>query len=90
MREVSLPQSDQNMGLIVREAIERGESVTIVEKGKPVLDLVPRTSSWAQFRQMTAEQRMAAGIEIEKVRSNVRGKLTIQEITSSKHEGHRY
>jgi hypothetical protein len=39
---------------------------------------------------MTAEQRMAAGIEIEKVRSNVRGKLTIQEITSSKHEGHRY
>jgi len=90
MREVSLPQSDQNMGSIVREAIERGEAVTIVEKGKPVLDLVPRTSSWAQFRQMTAEQRAAAGIEIEKVRTNVRGKLTIQEIISSKHEGHHY
>jgi hypothetical protein len=27
---------------------------------------------------------------MDKVRANVHGKLTIQEIISSKHEGHRY
>ncbi len=90
MREISLPQSDQNMAMIVRDAIEHGEPVTIVQQGKPVLDLVPRLNSWAQFHRTTAEQRAAAGIEMDKVRANIPRKLTIQEIISSKHEGHRH
>jgi antitoxin (DNA-binding transcriptional repressor) of toxin-antitoxin stability system len=90
MREISLPQSDHGMATIVRETIARGEPVTFVEKGKPVLDLVPRSNTWAQFHHTTMDQRAAAGIEIDKVRAKVRGKLTIQEIISSKHEGHRY
>jgi antitoxin (DNA-binding transcriptional repressor) of toxin-antitoxin stability system len=89
MREIDLPQSDERMGMIVRDAIARGEPVTIVQRGKPVLDLIPRWKSWAQFHQTTAEQRAAAGVEMDKVRENVHGKLTIQEIISSKHEGHR-
>jgi antitoxin (DNA-binding transcriptional repressor) of toxin-antitoxin stability system len=90
MREISLPQSDSSMAMIMRDAIERGEPVTIVERGKPVLDLIPRVHSWAKFHQMTAEQRAAAGAEIEKVRSKVRGTLSIAEIISAKHEGHRF
>ncbi|MGD0770758.1 MAG: hypothetical protein ABSB42_21460 [Tepidisphaeraceae bacterium] len=90
MREISLPQSDYGMAMIVRDAIARGEPVTIVEQGRPVLDLVPRWKSWARFHQTTAQERAAAGIEMDRVRANVRGKLTIQEIISSKHEGHRH
>jgi antitoxin (DNA-binding transcriptional repressor) of toxin-antitoxin stability system len=90
MREVSLPQSDQNVAMIVREAIMRGEPVTILERGKPVLDLVPRWKSWARFHQTTPKERAEAGIAMDKVRANVHGKLSIQEIISSKHEGHRY
>ncbi len=90
MREISLPQSDQHMAMIVRDAIKRGEPVTIVDEGKPVLDLVPRWKSWARFHQTTAKERAAAGIEMDKVRANVHGKLTIREIISSKHEGHHH
>lgn len=90
MREISLPQSDQGMAAIVREAITRCEPVTIVEKGKPVLDLVPRLNSWARFHQSTAEERAAAGAEMDKIQANGRGNVTIDEIIASKHEGHRY
>jgi antitoxin (DNA-binding transcriptional repressor) of toxin-antitoxin stability system len=78
------------MAKIVRDAIARGEPVTIVQMGKPVLDLVPRGKSWAQFHRTTLEERAVAGSEMDKVRANVRGKLTIEEIISSKHEGHRH
>ena len=90
MREVSLPQSDQGMAMIVRDAIKRGEPVTIVEQGRPVLDLVPRGKSWAQFHQTTAAERAAAGAEMDRIRAKVHGRLTLQEIISSKHEGHPY
>jgi antitoxin (DNA-binding transcriptional repressor) of toxin-antitoxin stability system len=90
MREVNLPQSDQNMATLVRDAIRRGEVVTIVEQGKPVLDLVPRGHTWARFHQTTAEQRAAAGIEMDNIRSKIRGKVSIDEIIASKHEGHRF
>ena len=90
MRKINLPSSDQAMATIVRDAIARSEPVTIVEKGRPVLDLVPRSDSWARFHETTAQGRAAAGIAMDKIRANVRDKLTIQEIISSKHEGHRY
>jgi antitoxin (DNA-binding transcriptional repressor) of toxin-antitoxin stability system len=90
MREISLPQSDHGMAMIVRNAIARREPVTIVEEGKPVLDLVPRSHSWAKFHQTTPEERAAAAGEMDNIRAKVRGKLSIQEIISSKHEGHRH
>jgi antitoxin (DNA-binding transcriptional repressor) of toxin-antitoxin stability system len=90
MREISLPQSDQRMAKIMRDAIAHGEPVTIVERGKPVLDLVPRLNAWAQFHQTALDERAAAGDEMDKVRAAVREKLTIQEIIDSKHEGHRH
>jgi antitoxin (DNA-binding transcriptional repressor) of toxin-antitoxin stability system len=90
MREVSLPQSDHGMAMIVRDAIKLGEPVTIVDEGKPILDLVPRSKSWAQFRGTTAAERAAVGNEMDSIRANIRRKLSIEEIISSKHEGHRY
>ena len=90
MREISLPESDHGMAMLVRDAIARGEAVTIVDSGKPVLDLLPRQRSWARFHQSTPAERAAAAAEMDKIRSRVHGKLTIQEIIASKHEGHRY
>ncbi|HEX4125758.1 MAG TPA: hypothetical protein VHY37_13610 [Tepidisphaeraceae bacterium] len=90
MRQITLPESDHGMAAVVRDAIASGEAVTIVEGGRPVLDLVPRRASWARFGQTTPEERTAAGSAMDQIRANVRKKLTIQEIISSKHEGHRY
>lgn len=90
MKEISLPQSDHGMAKVVRDAIAGGEPVTILQQGRPVLDLVPRLKSWARFHQTTAEERAAAGKAMDDVRGTVRGKLTIQEIISSKHAGHRH
>jgi len=90
MREINLPESDHQMATIVRDAIARHEHVTIIEQGKPILDLVPRGNSWARFHQTTPVERAAAVSEMDSIRANVRGKLTIDEIIASKHEGHRY
>ena len=90
MREISLPQSDHGMAMIVRDAIARREPVTIMDEGKPVLDMVPRISSWARFHQTTAEERAAASNEMDHIRAKARGNVTIREIISSKHEGHRH
>jgi len=77
------------MAMIVRDVIARREPVTIVQEGKPVLDLVPRPHSWARFHETTGEERAKAALEMDRVRANVRQKLTIQEIVAFKHEGHR-
>lgn len=90
MREINLPQSDQGMATIIRDVIARREPVTITEKGRPVLDLVPRSISWARFHQTSAQDRAAAVSEMDKIRSRVRNKPTMDEIISSKHEGHRH
>jgi antitoxin (DNA-binding transcriptional repressor) of toxin-antitoxin stability system len=90
MREINLPDTDQRMAMIVRDAIERREPVTILEQGKPVLDLIPHRNTWARFHQTSAEERAAAASEMDRIRKNVRGKLTIPQINSSRHEGHRY
>jgi antitoxin (DNA-binding transcriptional repressor) of toxin-antitoxin stability system len=90
MREINLPQNDQQVATIVRDAIASREPVTITDQGRPVLDLVPRRESWAMFNQSTPEERAAAVAEMDKVRANVRRKLSIEEIIASRHEGHRY
>ena len=90
MREVSLPQSDQSMAMIVRNAITNREPVTIVDEGKPVLNLVPYHHPQALFHETTREERIAAFEEMDRIRANVRNKPTIEEIIASKHEGHRH
>lgn len=90
MKEISLPQNDQGVAMIVRSAIASHEPVTILEGGKPVLDLVPRIISWAKFHQTTAAERRAATDEMNRIRASIRCKSTIPEIISSKHEGHRH
>jgi hypothetical protein len=66
---------------------------------KPFDDLVKRTTTKQTRRRAsrrtreliatTAEERAAAGTEMDKIRANVRDKLTLEEIISSKLEGHR-
>lgn len=90
MRQIAIPQNDHGMVAIIRDAIASGEAVTIIEGGQPVLDLVPRRTSWARFRHTTPADRAAAGAVIDQIRADIGEKLTIQEIISSKHEGHRY
>jgi antitoxin (DNA-binding transcriptional repressor) of toxin-antitoxin stability system len=66
VKQISMPQSDDGIAKIVRDAIAFGEAVTIVEGGHPVLDLAPRGKSWAQFNQTSATERAAAGDAIKK------------------------
>lgn len=45
MKRVTLTELNQHTSAIVREVIERGESVTVTMRGRPVLHLVPAAAA---------------------------------------------
>ena len=81
MRDIQASDAKTHLPQILDE-VERGETVRITRHGRPIARIVPE-----------ANRRQA---EIEKAVANIRalrrhtGKITVEEILSARHEGHKY
>jgi prevent-host-death family protein len=62
--------------------VERGETVIITRHGRPIARLVPETDR--------RRQDVDAAIEAIKSIRRRTGKVTVEELLSWKHEGHKY
>lgn len=81
MRRIQASEAKTHLPSLLDD-VERGETLIITRHGKPIARLVPDESS----RKQDVEQAIA---KIRELRKSF-GKVSIEEIISSKHEGHRY
>ena len=81
MRSIQAAEAKTHLSSLLDE-VERGETVVITRHGKPIARLVPeaddRRAKVARFKAEIEEFRKTAP------------KLTIEEILSARHEGHKY
>jgi prevent-host-death family protein len=81
MRSVQAAAAKTHLSSLLDE-VERGETIVITRHGKPIARLVPD----ADDRQAKIARAMA---DIEAFRKTM-PKLTLEEILSARHEGHKY
>jgi prevent-host-death family protein len=81
MRDIQASDAKAHLAQILDE-VERGEIVRITRHGRPIARLVPER----QRRQVEIEQAIA---NIKALRSRTE-KVSVEEILSSRHEGHKY
>lgn len=81
MREVQ--SSDAKAGLPqLLDEVERGETIVIIRHGRPIARLVPETDGRTEQTLKTMER-------IALFRQSL-APVTVDEILSARHEGHRY
>lgn len=81
MREVHASEARTRLAELLTE-VERGETVVITRDGKPIARLVPEHDQ----RRAQVERVFA---EIDEFRKTMPS-LTLEEILSARHDGHRY
>ena len=81
MREVQSSEAKARFSQILDE-VERGETVVITRHGKPVARIAPEENA----RREGVRKAIA---ELEEFRKTM-PKLTLEEILSARHEGHKY
>ena len=81
MREIQASEAKTHLPRLPND-VKRGETIVITRHGRPIARLVPET----QRRQEEIERA------IESIRSLRRhtGKITLAELLSARHEGHKY
>lgn len=80
MREIQASDAKVHLPQILDE-VERGETVIITRHGRAIARIVPE----AQRRQAEIDQAIGA---IKELRRRT-GKITVEELLSARHEGHR-
>lgn len=81
MRSIQAAEAKAHLSSLLDE-VERGETIVITRHGKPVARLVPEVEE----RQAKIRRTMA---EIEAFRKTM-PKITLEDILSARHEGHKY
>ena len=81
MREIQASEAKTHLPQLLDE-VEHGETIVITRHGRPIARLVPE----AECRQAEIDQALA---EIKEIRKRTR-RVTLDEILSSIHEGHKY
>ena len=81
MREIQASDAKAHLPQLLDE-VERGETVVITRHGRPIARLV----SEAHRRQQEIDLAIA---EIKTLRKRT-GKITLTELLSARHEGHKY
>ena len=81
MREVQSSQAKSHLTQLLDD-VERGEVIVITRHGRPIARLVPE----ADQRRLEVRKAMA---ELQAFRETM-PRLTLDEILSARHEGHRY
>ena len=82
MREIQASEAKTHLPQILDD-VERGETVVITRHGRGIARLVPE----ATRRQTEIDEAVES---ILALRKRLKGKITLEEILSSRHEGHRY
>ena len=82
MREIQASEAKTHLPQILDE-VERGETVVITRHGRPIARLVPES----ERRQAEIDEAVDG---ILAVRERLKGKITLEEVLSSIHEGHKY
>ncbi|HVH77395.1 MAG TPA: type II toxin-antitoxin system prevent-host-death family antitoxin [Stellaceae bacterium] len=85
MREVDASEAKAKLSSLLDE-VERGETILIRRRGRPIARVVPEP----RRRQ---EEIDAAIADIEALGKEIReryGPMTVEEILSLRHEGHKY
>ncbi len=81
MREIQASEAKAHLASLLDE-VERGETLIITRHGKPIARIVPE----AAHRQEEVGKAME---DIKALRLRI-GKITVEELISAKHEGHKY
>lgn len=81
MRDIQASDAKTHLPQILDE-VERGETVRITRHGRPIARLVPETN-----RRQDEIDKAIKTIRALRCRT---GKITLEEILSFRHEGHRY
>ena len=81
MREIQASEAKTHLPQLLDE-VERGETLVITRHGRAIARIVPE----AQQQQKEIDNAIE-GIKASRKRV---GKLTLDEILSAKHEGHKY
>jgi prevent-host-death family protein len=81
MREIQASEAKTHLPQLLDE-VERGETLLITRHGRAIARIVPE----AQQRQTEVDQAIE---EIKALRTRI-GKVTLKEIISARHEGHKY
>ncbi len=82
MREIQASDAKTHLPQLLDE-VERGETIVITRHGRPIARLVPE----AHRRRAEIDQAIS---NLQAMRRRATTKLTLDEILSSRHEGHRY
>lgn len=82
MREVQASEAKTHLPQLLND-VERGETILITRHGRPIARLVPE----ADRRQAEVDRAVA---NIRAMKQDKTDKLSLDEILSSRHEGHRY
>ena len=80
-REVQASDAKTHLPQLLDD-VERGETIVITRHGRPIARIVPET----QLRQ----QEIDRAIEDLKQIGKRTGKITVEEILSLRHHGHKY
>ena len=81
MRQIQSSEAKARLPELLDE-VERGETIVITRRGRAVARLVPET----ERRQEEIEEAIEG---IKRLRKKMPG-LTLEEILSARHEGHKY
>ncbi len=81
MREVQASDAKAHLPSLLDE-VERGETIIISRHGKPIARLVPEAD-----RRQAEIDRAIEGIKALRQRT---GKISVEELISAGHEGHKY
>jgi prevent-host-death family protein len=81
MREIQASDAKAPLAGLLDD-VERGETLIITRQGRPIARIVPE----ADRRQEEVDKAIE---EIKALRLRT-GKITVEELVSAKHEGHKY
>ena len=81
MREIQASDAKTHLPQIL-DQVERGETIVITRHGRAIARIVPE----AHRRQEEIDKAIAG---IKTVRRNT-GRISLEELLSSRHEGHKY
>ncbi|MGD0634077.1 MAG: type II toxin-antitoxin system prevent-host-death family antitoxin [Beijerinckiaceae bacterium] len=81
MREVQASEAKTHLPSLLDE-VERGETLIITRHGKPIARIIPETG-----RRQEEIDRAIDSIKTLRQRT---GKISIGELLSARHEGHKY
>jgi len=81
MREIQASEAKAHLATLLDE-VERGETLIITRHGKAIARIIPETDR--------RQQEIDKAIDDIKALRLQTGKITVEELISAKHEGHKY